>query len=281
MMNALRVLPVIALTLMAGPSWAQGSKLTKNSHQADLVANTFKAVEQAFNRKMRETPFPQLLQPSAMAVSDLFPGYGFSPKANTAISWSIAGVDENKAKVCVAYTAPSLEVWASLVALSKLKGYSATSATCSEATPLNGAPSSYPADIHLLKVLDKRDVPVATYVPSDPFIYNVDSYAVTRPGLTINKPSSQPVGWASVSVRNPEIILEFGDPVVYRTLSISELTVRDGFSVRHNCFGLGPNALCAIDVGYDGSRGKYHVGSMRVVFSNGAIMSVGLLGVSN
>lgn len=246
----------------------------------DQLVLAGQSVENAFSRRMAVLSPETLQQPSALELSDLFPAYGFAPRTVAGQGYTLTGLDENQAALCLKRQVTSVEQWnEALVALSSA-GYGPADATCVPTVSYAHAPAVFPAVIAGRKVLDRRNVPTKTLVSQYPAIAGVDAAAVTRPGLVLTAPQGSPGSASAITVFNPFTLVSVGPPPVGLTLSLSAISVREGFDVQHNCSFIFPDGTCSIEVRYDGTRGKAYVGSLLLVFSNGARANIGLLGTT-
>ena len=246
------------------------------------LVSTVKTVERGYARAMG-TLNAAGEQPSALTMTNPFVTSPFAPRASAAVSWALTGVDADQTILCVTKTVSNVNDWGLAVkGLSQAGLYSANPSTC-EAVASFVPPPAFPAQLGGIKLLDRRAVPTPTLLPTDPVISGVDGAAVTRPGMELR--SADAPGYRDITVFNPATVtgVDPGPPaqVLYRSLSLSAASVRPGFSVSHDCDNVGPDAFCTVRVSYDAGAGDRYPGNLRMVFSNGAVAVISLLGRTN
>lgn len=248
------------------------------------VAQTVRGVERGYARAMSQLAVGTLEQPSALTLTDPFQAGGlFPPRPRQDIGWQLQGLDADRSMLCVTVSVAKADDWNQALAGLAKAGMSPGSAqTCTQTSQFTAAPDAFPATIAGVKVLHRGDVPVRTVLPTgafDPVFAGVDGEAVTRPGLAL---SSMELNYTEIQVTNPALIVGYtaGPPSVpiYRTLTLSNVAVREGFEVEHDCENVGPDATCTIGIRYEGAHGDYRTGVLRLEFDTGARAVIGLLG---
>jgi hypothetical protein len=246
------------------------------------VLQTARGIERGYRRSMGALSGSTLEQTSALALTSPFSSSVFAPRARSDVFWSLTGVNADQSVLCLKVTVNTVADWnQALVSVSKAGLSAASAEDCVQLARFPAVPETYPAQIAGVKILDRRDTPVPTVVPSDPQISGVDASAVTRPGLLLNSTATLPAS-KTIVVTNPEVIVGYspGPPSspLYRRLTLTKVVLRDGFYYDDDCQDVGPNATCNVTVSYAGASGDNFSGSARLEFSNGAIAVIGLLG---
>ncbi len=241
---------------------------------ADVLEYSVRNVERGFARRVAQLS-EALEQPDATMASTWLSGLRFGPRPNSAVSLSLSGLDVNRARLCLAFTAGTVSQWNEVLQRAASLGLTPANGDCSVAAGFSLAPSTWPATMHVSKTLDRRDVPVATVLPLEPGITGVDAQAVTRPGLTLMASAENGPGeFSIITVSNP---LPPEGPEG-ASLTLTDVAVREGFTVQHTCVDVAPGAQCEVSVRFEGGLSRPHVGSLRLAFSNNAVAIVGLLG---
>ncbi len=268
------VLAALALVSLGAPFVAHAAELgVRPGYSGDLVQHTVRQVEAGFRRKTAVLDAQTKEQPSAQALGQLFPAFGFAPLTNTDVSWSLNGMNVDQAVICVGLVTRSVTQWNDITVRMHRMGLTPATAGCEAQAQYAHAPQSFPATIRALKLLDRRDTPVPTVLPAHPVVSGVDESAVTRPGLVVTAGAP-----AIVTVSNPFVLVNAGPPPVGLTVGLVAAKVRPGFTVEHSCGSLAPDTGCTVMVRYAGTDGSNFPGSLRLEFSNGAVAVVGLLG---
>lgn len=264
-----------AMPVLAQLPGSEGPLGLRASYLGDLVQSTVNSLENAFRRRTAVLASPSKDQVSALELGALFPSYGFAPPLNSNLTWSLTGVSSDVAKLCVGVTVTTTADWNRLVSRLHREGMHPSNSACEEVARYSLAPAGFPATLHAIRTLDRRDTPVATSLSSYPEITGADAAAVTRPGLLLAAGTP-----ATLTVFNPFTLVDAGPLPMGLTLGLTGLSVREGFSVSHTCSEIAPAATCTVTVRYGGGYGPSYPGSLRLEFSNGAVAVVGLLGVT-
>lgn len=247
------------------------------------VRQSVRGVERGYARVMGTLSNSTHEQPSALGMTYPFgPGASpFAPRVRNDFGWSLAGVNAEQSALCLKVAVRTEAEWNSvLVGMSKSGLAPARAQDCTQLSRFEASPLAFPATIAGVKLLDRRDTPVPTIVPADPQLTGVDAQAITRPGLVVQS-FTQPA-YKTIGVTNPAVIVGYtaGPPSVpiYRRLTLTKVTLRDGFVYNDNCSDVGPNQTCNVQVRYMGTVGDHFPGSLRLEFSNGGVAVIGLLG---
>lgn len=269
---------VIAVVLACLPVLSQAAPLpTKENSARNEVIAVHKAVTNAFQRRMAVLDGDKN-QASTTALGNLFPAYGFAPRVSDSTSWTLTSVNEASARLCIKLKVVNVSQWNSAIDGFRAKGMAPATADCAaNGASFAMAPNTFPATIAGIHTLSREDVLVPTMLPSDPQIRDLSS-KLRNPGITLYAQKNQMSPATTFQVYNTPTIVFVGTLPLPRMLSISGISTRAGFSASHNCNNVTSDGLCTISVQFNGTYPNNHVGSLKVTFSNGATMVVGLLG---
>jgi hypothetical protein len=232
--------------------------------------------EKAFYRRQAYMdPSTGLRLVAPASLSDLVP-YGFLP-ASTAFALSLTPVDSTRSKLCIEMRVNTETDWKAAARLLESTGVTRADTQCNaiSATPVRGV---WPVKLYAVKILDTEDAMARTIAPSSPVVSGIDRRVVTLPALTLPAPPGQWGTAATFTVTNPAAVPLPGQPAP-PGLSITKTAVRNGFRAQHNCTQIAAQQSCTVSVQYYGSLAQPSlVGNLRLEFSNGSFMTVGLLG---
>lgn len=248
-----------------------GSGLAHAIQPEDYLAQTVRDVKHAYARhSFVLTGANEKLRSAGTAV--LFPAYGVSPKTAPGLTWQLTTLNDDQSVLCVVQSVPDVKRWnTALLTLSKA-GLSVANPTTCQSLPVQGyAPAVFPASIAGRVVLDRRDTPSPTRVPSYPTLSGVDDSAVTRPGLFVSSNG----GTQYITVYNP--FIPIGDGLGFTT-GLVGFTVRPGFSVVHSCTEIAAAESCSVAVSYSGVGGNLYPGQLMLYFIGGGVANIGLMG---
>lgn len=233
-----------------------------------LVDSTVYSVERAFARHSAELQSPGLIKRPAAEQSDLFPVYGFEPRASSGLTWGLVRVTDDTSKLCV--TATPLT---NSSRLTLLRAFSEAKLALagSDCKPTTLALAGSAPTISGIRILDRRDTISASLLPAHPVISGVLSPAVTRPALIIKRGQSM-----EFLVQNPYVEVSPGQGLY---VSLTGANIREGFSVSSGCGLVAPGGACTISVAYQGKPGEFLADNLRLEFSTGAVASLGVSGI--
>lgn len=156
----LKVLLGLSLLTMLSLGHAQATK----SQVGHEVARTAADVSNAFSRREAQYAAGSLDQVALpVGAADLFPGYGFVPRANQ-VSWSLKVVTEDIVTLCTVTRIGNVQEWAGFLHAATKAGLAAATTDC-QAMDSWGTPAQFPVQIGARRNLDRRQVPLPTVVP--------------------------------------------------------------------------------------------------------------------
>lgn len=241
---------------------------------AQSVDETVPAVSYAVERSYARYSYPldpvSLEKSLSANASDLFPGFGFSPKAYENLTWSLTRSSDDSSLLCIKVVVPKESLWRKTLKGFAAAGLSLADATCAK-TSLSSFANTYPVTVSGIKLLDRRNTLSATVLPSYPIVSGVLGPATTRPGLIVKKGATG----TTIQVHNPYVEVS---PGVGKVTGINSLSIRSGFSLSTTCSTLLPTQSCSITVKYLDSATSYLVSTLVVKFSTGEIASIGVSG---
>jgi hypothetical protein len=235
------------------------------------------SVERGYSRAMGVLDPISLLQPDTASMINPFNSGIFPPRVPVGASWRLLVLNEEKTVLCLTQEVFNESSWRATVRGFQLAGLAAVDPeSCMQSLEAFASSSRFPTVVAASKLLDRRDIPTASILPDEPVIQGVDESAKTRPGLTLHP--FEGLGYTDISIMNPWMLLDTGPPEVIRSLSLTSAQVRPGFALSHNCADIEPGGSCTLRIAYDGQAGDYRVSSLRLLFSNGKVAVIGLLG---
>lgn len=218
------------------------------------------------------------LQPAALATATgLFPSYGFAPSA-TGLAWDIQVVDVDHSQLGVAIIVSSLSSWRGAVRGLTLAGMRPATSSYTSAMAYV-MPLSYPATVYGSQILDRRDTVVPVVLPTAFTMSGFDTTAKVTPSVVLSTPVRESTS-TTLSLQSTLLMpMSKGDPVPL--VSITGITLREGFTVVHNCVDVQPSATCALTLTYTGGTSPVKVvANMRLTLSTGDFAVVSLLGIT-
>lgn len=276
-MKTQRLLAGLAALALLTPTLAGAQTRTAQSRAADgMFAHALMDVEKAFYRKQSfVNPSTGLRDPAPGALADLT-GYCFMP-ANANFAITLMALDTARSSVCIEMRVKSEALARAAARALAMPGVSRADAQC-QAVSASPVPTTWPASVYAVKVLDSEDALAPTLLPSAPVFSGVSSQAYARPAITLPAAPGQWSQAGTFIVSNPAMPALEGQPPA-PVMSIIKASVRPGFTVEHNCVQVAAQQSCTVAVRYQGTQSElYRVGKLRLDFSDGHFAIVSLLG---
>lgn len=220
-------------------------------------------VEGAFFRKYAHVN-TQGVQPdvNTAELSALFPRWGFQPASSPGTSWEISATSSDEALICLKGVASDLSAWSATISRLARSGYVLADAAC-QAAERWSAPSAFPANFALTKVLNRKSVPLHSIFPAtidvgglmftNPVVPAVRLQREVPHMLTLLNPSQ---GTTPVSVLSVETLGQVG--------------------VAHDCATLAPGQACTLTLSLTTQPSNLPLDRLTVKFSEGEMLIISL-----
>lgn len=272
-MKHLRVISVLAGLLVLPHHGVFADVQMKPQVSDPAVLQYVRTVERGYYRLMGKLK-PDGTQYSSDDARNPFSISPFPPRTDGKLSWVITTLDANRSTMCVRAVVESVEEWNSTLSALVESKLQPADATCGPLAHFSLAPNTFPAPIAGIRTLDRRLVPVPTYVPPEIVLDGVDGGAKTNPGVVLCPALG--TGYHDIVVSNPALT-SGGKPAGGRW-GITQLNVSPGFTATHNCTNINRNQLCTVRVAYDPANGDNVAGSLWMYFTTGTHAVTSLLG---
>lgn len=220
-------------------------------------------VESAYARKYANLDENGQQPPvNSTELSSLFPLWGFQPTSQKDVEWRLLPTSQDQATLCISWHAKNAEDWMAPLGKMQQRGYSIADTDCKK-TQQAAAITNFPANVTVLKALDRRAVPVRSVLPP----------SLTVSGLMFANPLVPAV---RLQKGVPHQLTLLNPATAAAPVNLEQVETLGSTQAVHDCLVLLPGQSCNVTLSFSAEPPSYQLDRFSVNFSNGEKLIISL-----